>query len=40
MKPARHNIRQRGGKKSDKENLGELWNIYFNNRSLLFKCVI
>ena len=34
MKAARHNMRERGGKKLDKENLGELWNIYYNNRSI------
>ena len=32
---SRHNMRERGGKNTDKENLGELWDIYFNNRSLL-----
>ena len=30
---ARHNMRERGGKNTDKENLGELWDIYYNNRS-------
>ena len=26
-------MRERGGKNTDKENLGELWDIYYNNRS-------
>ena len=29
-------MRERGGKNTDKENLGELWDIYYNNRSCPF----
>ena len=29
---SRHNMRERNGKNTDKENLGELWDIYYNNR--------
>ena len=36
MNFARHNMRERGGNNTDKENLGELWDIYYNNRSPLF----
>ena len=25
-------MRERNGKNTDKENLGELWDIYYNNR--------
>merc|ERR1712130_848939 len=34
MDTYRHNMRERGGKNTDKENLGELWDIYYNNRDL------
>jgi len=34
MDTYRHNMRERGGNNTDKENLGELWDIYYNNRDL------